>query len=281
MHGLVHPGARRLPLVPRARRVRASRSSTRKPYVTAERVHERRPEDRPARRTTSRTSPRSGKRVDVLPVALGREGLAAGRVQPEDAASSTSRPTRTSAASWRASDAEYQPRPALHGLAAAGEADLTVAAGRDAHRRAPSLERRRRASEALDARVRVAELGTGARDRRRPACSTAARTTATSARSTPTTGKQLWQYRTNSGITGVPTTLRGRRRAVRRGAVGLGRRRAGHARCGSTEDRAAPRRRAAGRRGLGVRAARALTGDRSPQGAPGAFLLARQKHGPR
>ena len=42
-------------------------------------------------------------------------------------------------------------------------------------------------------------------------------------------GGMLWEFKTNSGVTGVPSILRGRRRPVHRRPVGLGGRRPAHA----------------------------------------------------
>lgn len=60
------------------------------------------------------------------------------------------------------------------------------------------------------------------------------------------TGEPLWQWRTNSGITGVPSSFAVRRRAVRRGAIRLGCGRAAHVgrarRPSRRQDGRAPRR---------------------------------------
>ena len=63
------------------------------PYVQPERVHRDRSRRPAARATTRRRTPGTNKKVDVLPVPLGRQGLAAGGLQSRTPGCSTSRPT--------------------------------------------------------------------------------------------------------------------------------------------------------------------------------------------
>ena len=83
INGLVHAGAQRLPLAARAHGRRQIGFVDGKPFVQQNVFTEHRPEDRPPDLQRGH-KPGTGKTADVLPVAVGRQGLAAGGLQPED-----------------------------------------------------------------------------------------------------------------------------------------------------------------------------------------------------
>ena len=127
--------ARRLPLVPRARRVRhlVRRGEA---VREAERVHEHRSEDRsPDLRRVAQAG--RWQEREVLPVSLGRERLAAGRIQSEDRAALHSRERQPLQRDGRRR-LRISPRSTVHG---GPDERLHRRGRRDAHRRAASVER--------------------------------------------------------------------------------------------------------------------------------------------
>ena len=211
--------AQRLPVVPRAQR-RPDQLRRGHAVRAAERVPQPRSEDRPARRR-SRAQARHRQDRRLLPVALGRQELAADRLQPEDADDlhpGQREPVRH-ARSARAVDVRRR-------AAASPARPATLYAGA----RAPITSAKCRPGTSTPAsgsgRTRSRRRRTGARCSPPAAasCSAAAPTIASSTPSTPRRGKLLWEFPTNSGITRPAVVVHGRRQAVHRRAVRLGHR---------------------------------------------------------
>ena len=157
--------ARRLPVVPRAHATDQIKFVDGEAVREAERLHEPRSEDRAARRRSRAASRAPDKTADFCPSHLGRQELAADRVQPEDADdlhSGEREPVRHDRPAGRSS---YIAGPRYHRR---DDRRCTSQPGADhiGEVQAWNVDTGKRV---LDAHLRdVAELGTDARHRRRP-----------------------------------------------------------------------------------------------------------------
>ena len=210
----------RLPLVPRAH-ARKDQLHRRQAVREAERVQEPRSRHRPSgHRSGSQARNRQDGRA--LPVALGRQELAADRVQPGDADDLHSGEREylrhvDRAGSRVRARARASPAPARL---------LPVAPGADHFGEVQAWN--------VDTGQRVwthdfaKSINWGPMLVHEPAgwCSAAGPTIGCSGPTTPRSGKVLWEFPTNSGVLGTPTSFVVDGTSVRRRAVRLGRRRA-------------------------------------------------------
>ncbi len=167
----------------------------------AERLHEARSRHGPAR-VRHGTQTRHRQAGDLLPVALGRQGLAAGRVQPRHGLSYTSPPTRTSASTSSVKTS-------------------SIAPASNSRARRPSTSSSTRTRDHIG-ELQAWNLRTGKKAWTQefespnwgPVMTTGGGLVFSGGTNDryfrafdAATGRILWQYRTNSGITGVPTSF--------------------------------------------------------------------------
>ena len=200
--GLIDVATRRLPLVSRAHEQRPINFVDGKPYVkqnvfTSLDPKTGRPDVDPAHK------PGTGKTAELLSVALGRQELAADRVQPEDADDLHSGQRQPLLAPPSGAPVDVHAGQALHGR----RPRLLRRARRRSHRRSAGVERRHRQAR-LDAHVpEVDRTGGRCSPPAAASCSAAAPTIGSSTRSTRSDGKLLWEFPTNSGIIGQPSSF--------------------------------------------------------------------------